>query len=60
MGRQKRDALNNLLVKKDKIISKELLKKYLKFQSLSDIQKELCRTKSKDTNKITVSLIENG
>ena len=63
MRRQKSDEenavneFNKLIVEKDKIINKALFKKYLGFQSLIDMQKQLYKTENTETKLI--QLIES-
>ena len=51
--------LNRLVVEKDKIIKKELFKKYFGFQGLIDMPRELYKTK-KDKNKGLVNVTKSG
>ena len=52
--------LNRLFVEKEKIINKELFKRYFGFQDLIDMEKELYKTKNTDKNKDLVNVIKNG
>ena len=52
------NELNKQDVQKDKIINKELFEQYFRYQSLVDMQKDLCKTKNTDRNKIQVDLIK--
>ena len=52
--------MNKVLTEKYKIISKELVEKYLKLQNLFDMQKELFKTKNKCMNNIKLDLIVDG
>ena len=54
------NELNKLVVEKDKIINKELFKKYFGFQSLIDMQTKLYETKNTDKNKDLVNMIKSG
>ena len=51
--------LNRLFVEKEKIINKELFKRYFGFQGLIDMEKELYKTKNTDKNKDFVNVIKN-
>ena len=51
--------LNRLFVEKEKIINKELFKRYFRFQGLIDMEKELYKTKNIDKNKGFVNVIKN-
>ena len=48
------------MIKKQKSINKELFKKHLKYQNLSDMLKYWCNTKDTKRNKIQVDLIKSG
>ena len=48
------------IAKIDKIINKELLKKYFQFQSLSDMQEQFHETKNAQENKKLVQVIQSG
>ena len=52
--------LNRLFVEKEKIINKELFKRYFGFQDLIDMEKELYKTKNTDKNIDLVNVIKNG
>ena len=54
------NELNKLVVEKDKIINKELFKKYFGFQGLIDMQTKLYETKNTDKNKDLVNMIKSG
>ena len=50
--RQKSNELNKKITEKDEVIDKELLKNYFyQFESLSDMYKELSKTRNAQKNK---------
>ena len=52
--------LNRQIAEKNKIINKELLKKYFRFQNLISMQKEMCKTKNACRNNKLVNVIKTG
>ena len=60
LRRQKSDGFNNIITEKDNIINKDLFKKYFhQFESLSDMQKKLSKTKNAQENSELVQVIQN-
>ena len=49
-----------MITKNDKIINKELFRKYFQFQSLSDMQKSLSKTQNTQKNTKLVQVIISG
>ena len=56
---QKSDGFNKMITGKDEIINRDLFKKYLQFQSLSDMQEELSKTQNAQENKVLLQEINN-
>ena len=51
--------LNKLIVKKDKSINKDLIKRHFKFQGLIDMKKHLYKTKNTEKSNTLVQLVES-
>ena len=54
------NEFNKLIVEKDKIIYKQVSRRYFGFQILKDMQRELYKAKSTDKNKDLVTMIDSG
>ena len=54
------DELNEMIIKKGRIINKELFGKHFNFQSLLDMQITLSKTQSTPGNKELVRVIKSG
>ena len=45
------DELNEMIIKKGKVINKELFRQYFQFQSLSNMKEKLFKTQNTQENK---------
>ena len=59
MRRQEYNKLNELIAKNDRIIDRDLFKRYFGYDSLSDMQADLYETRNISANETKVNLIKD-